>query len=133
MRDRDRAINNVEPSVTPDGTGIFLTNSSDNTIESVTATNRNIGVQLSGTDPGSGGNLLQENVFANNRFGVDAYASLGVGNHYLNNDLSGATFASLRIQYDAQFKVVFDAIRQLMAPSPQKPLRRIGFHAREDA
>ncbi|MBI4680013.1 MAG: ORF6N domain-containing protein [Nitrospirae bacterium] len=29
-------------------------------------------------------------------------------------------------KYDAQFKVVFDAIRQLMTP-PQKPKRKIGF------
>ncbi|MEW6027038.1 MAG: ORF6N domain-containing protein [Planctomycetota bacterium] len=34
-------------------------------------------------------------------------------------------------KYDTQFKVVFDAIRQLMEPTepPQKP--RIGFHTRE--
>jgi len=31
-------------------------------------------------------------------------------------------------RYDAQFKVVFDAIAQLMTP-PDKPLRGIGFHA----
>lgn len=31
-------------------------------------------------------------------------------------------------KYDAQFKVVFDAIRELMAP-PSKPSRRIGFRA----
>lgn len=35
-------------------------------------------------------------------------------------------------KYDAQFKVVFDAIRQLMAP-PEPPKRReIGFHVRYD-
>lgn len=33
----------------------------------------------------------------------------------------------LEKKYDAQFKVVFDAIRQLMAP-PEKPRREIGFH-----
>jgi len=33
---------------------------------------------------------------------------------------------ALERRYDAQFKVVFDAIRELMAPSP-KPRRRIGF------
>jgi hypothetical protein len=33
---------------------------------------------------------------------------------------------SLEKKYDAQFKVVFDAIRQLMTPPP-KPRRRIGF------
>jgi len=34
--------------------------------------------------------------------------------------------ADLEEKYDAQFKVVFDAIRQLMTP-PSKPVRRIGF------
>jgi hypothetical protein len=35
---------------------------------------------------------------------------------------------ALENKYDAQFRVVFDAIRELMEdpPSPQKP--RIGFH-----
>ena len=36
---------------------------------------------------------------------------------------------SLEKKYDAQFKVVFDAIRQLMSP-PVKPKREIGFHAK---
>jgi hypothetical protein len=34
-------------------------------------------------------------------------------------------------KYDAQFKVVFDAIRQLMSPPPT-PRRQIGFHVRVD-
>ena len=34
--------------------------------------------------------------------------------------------AALEKKYDAQFKVVFDAIRELMAP-PSKPRQRIGF------
>jgi len=34
----------------------------------------------------------------------------------------------LEKKYDAQFKVVFDAIRELMAPSPPQP-RRIGFRS----
>lgn len=33
----------------------------------------------------------------------------------------------LEKKYDHQFKVVFDAIRQLMAPPPLPPKRRIGF------
>ena len=37
--------------------------------------------------------------------------------------------AELEKKYDSQFKVVFDAIRQLMEPVRSKP-RRIGFHAR---
>ena len=38
--------------------------------------------------------------------------------------------ADLEKRYDAQFKVVFDAIRQLMTP-PDRPRKRIGFHVRE--
>jgi len=38
---------------------------------------------------------------------------------------------SLEKKYDAQFKVVFDAIRQLMSPSA-KPKREIGFHVKYD-
>lgn len=36
--------------------------------------------------------------------------------------------AEMEKKYDAQFKVVFDAIRELMAPPAPKP-RRIGFRA----
>ena len=35
---------------------------------------------------------------------------------------------SLETKYDKRFQVVFDALRQLMAPPPEKPKRRIGFH-----
>ena len=34
---------------------------------------------------------------------------------------------ALEKKYDAQFKIVFDAIRELMRP-PEKPKARIGFH-----
>ena len=34
-------------------------------------------------------------------------------------------------KYDAQFKIVFDAIRQLMSP-PEKPRREIGFHVKHN-
>jgi hypothetical protein len=37
----------------------------------------------------------------------------------------------LEKKYDAQFKVVFDAIRQLMSP-PVRPKREIGFHVKYD-
>ena len=36
----------------------------------------------------------------------------------------------LEKNYDAQFKVVFDAIRRLMAPA-ERPPKKIGFHLRE--
>ncbi|MCI0484386.1 MAG: ORF6N domain-containing protein [candidate division NC10 bacterium] len=36
----------------------------------------------------------------------------------------------LEKKYDAQFKVVFDAIRELMAPGEPSPRRRIGFSPR---
>jgi hypothetical protein len=35
----------------------------------------------------------------------------------------------LEKKYDDQFRVVFDAIRQLMTPPPDTKKRRIGFHA----
>jgi hypothetical protein len=38
---------------------------------------------------------------------------------------------ALEKKYDAQFKVVFDAIRQLMIP-PEPKRRRIGFKAKEE-
>ncbi|MCX5655280.1 MAG: ORF6N domain-containing protein [Planctomycetota bacterium] len=36
--------------------------------------------------------------------------------------------AELEKKYDAQFRVVFDAIRELMAPPPEPQRKRIGFH-----
>ena len=42
-----------------------------------------------------------------------------------------AKLDALERKYDAQFKVVFDAIRHLMSPMAAKPLRRIGFDATE--
>lgn len=38
--------------------------------------------------------------------------------------------AELEKKYDAQFKVVFDAIRELMRP-PELPRKQIGFHAKD--
>jgi hypothetical protein len=37
----------------------------------------------------------------------------------------------LESKYDSQFRVVFDAIRELMIPPPQPPRKRIGFHAEQ--
>jgi len=39
--------------------------------------------------------------------------------------------AALENKYDAQFKIVFDAIRQLMTP-PEPKRREIGFHVKYD-
>ena len=36
-------------------------------------------------------------------------------------------------KYDGQFKIVFDALRQLMAPPPAAPKKEIGFHTLTDA
>jgi hypothetical protein len=47
-----------------------------------------------------------------------------------NNDLR-KKIAEMETKYDHQFKIVFDAIRQLLTPS-EKPKRRIGFHPHED-
>ena len=35
---------------------------------------------------------------------------------------------ALEKKYDSQFKIVFDAIRQLTSPPEAKPRRKIGFH-----
>jgi hypothetical protein len=40
---------------------------------------------------------------------------------------------TLEKRYDGQFKVVFDALRQLMQPPPAKAKRSIGFHAKQEA
>jgi len=48
-----------------------------------------------------------------------------------NTQLAGK-LAALEKKYDAQFKVVFDAIRQLMTP-PQPKKRKIGFLVEEKA
>jgi hypothetical protein len=38
---------------------------------------------------------------------------------------------TLERKYDQQFKVVFDAIRQIMKPDPPPKRRQIGFHVRD--
>lgn len=40
--------------------------------------------------------------------------------------------AAMEQQYDAQFKIVFDAIRALMTPTLPPPKRRIGFAVKEN-
>lgn len=46
-----------------------------------------------------------------------------------NADLARKLLA-LEARYDAQFKIVFDAIRELMEGPPPPPKQRIGFHPR---
>ncbi len=48
-----------------------------------------------------------------------------------NADLA-RKLSELEAKYDSQFKVVFEAIRQLMAPPPSPPKPPIGFHVKED-
>ncbi|MBI5149961.1 MAG: ORF6N domain-containing protein [Candidatus Omnitrophica bacterium] len=48
----------------------------------------------------------------------------------LSNTELARKLADLEKRYDTQFKVVFDAIRQLMTP-PDLPRKPIGFHVRE--
>jgi hypothetical protein len=48
-----------------------------------------------------------------------------------NADLA-RKLVDLERKYDSQFKAVFDAIRQLMAPPPAPPKPEIGFGAKED-
>ncbi len=45
-----------------------------------------------------------------------------------NKDLAGR-LADLEKKYDAQFRIVFDAIRELMTP-PANPRRKIGFESK---
>jgi len=45
----------------------------------------------------------------------------------LTNTGLARKLAALEARYDAQFKSVFDAIRQLMS-SPSRPVREIGYH-----
>jgi len=48
----------------------------------------------------------------------------------LSNAELARKLSNLEKKYDTQFKVVFDAIRELMTPT-EKPRRQIGFHANE--
>lgn len=49
----------------------------------------------------------------------------------LSNAELARKLAELEAKYDSQFKAVFEAIRQLMAPPPAPPKPEIGFHVRE--
>jgi hypothetical protein len=49
---------------------------------------------------------------------------------FCQNERCDPASFSLEKKYDEQFKVVFDAIRALMA-GPEKSKRKIGFHVEE--
>jgi len=55
---------------------------------------------------------------------------------FVNLRRIGLTYTGLRHKiegmekkYNSQFKIVFEAIKRLLEPPPEKPKRRIGFHA----
>ena len=98
-------ISDVETSATAgdpsgaSGTGISLGRSSDNTIQNVTARNRNFGVMLGVSD----GNTVQENDVSGSIFGIGGHG--GVGNRYLNNNLRNIYGQALVIRGDKQFEI----------------------------
>jgi hypothetical protein len=49
----------------------------------------------------------------------------------LSNDMLFQKLEALEKNYDAKFKVVFEAIRQIMTP-PSQPRRKIGIHQDEE-
>jgi hypothetical protein len=62
-------------------------------------------------------------------------ANIQIMRAFVNLRRAAVTYAGLKRKiddlekrYDSQFGIVFEAIRQLMAPPPEKPKPRIGFH-----
>ncbi len=51
----------------------------------------------------------------------------------LSNAELARKLGELEAKYDSHFKVVFEAIRQLMTPPSPPPKPEIGFHVKEDA
>ena len=49
----------------------------------------------------------------------------------MSNADSARNLLALEGKYDAQFKIVFDAIRELMEGPPAPPKRQIGFHSHD--
>ncbi|MDP6718093.1 MAG: right-handed parallel beta-helix repeat-containing protein, partial [Pirellulaceae bacterium] len=122
----DNLITNVHASwggSSAAGTGFWITDSDNNTIREVTATNRVQSVvlrdandnlvensYLSGSGVGvvlalaSSGNTIQNNVVSGSGFGVRSSSS-GSGNRYLSNDLSQSTNYALDIFNESSFVV----------------------------
>ena len=108
------------------GTGIYMTNSSNNTTTNSTATNRVYGIRLDGDSDSNtflgstvststyavymrgdtGGNNFQSNNLSGNVNAIWAWDSLiGQGNTFQNNNLSNSTGWSLLINGDQLFTV----------------------------
>jgi len=109
---------------TADGTGLAVTfGSHGNTIRNVTATDRSIGISLAaGADANtvensdfrrsastainlsgpSSDNLVRNNDASDSRNGINAFVT-GLGNQFVDNDLSGAQAWALTIRNDSQF------------------------------
>ena len=92
-------INASWSGLTPTGYGVHLASSSGNTVEHLTASGRHVGIFVGGA-----ANTFQNNVLAGNYYGIDTYGNTGQANRYLDNDLSGCTYA-LRIHQDLLFEV----------------------------
>lgn len=121
----DSRIENLDVSL-PGGSGIGrglqLSNSTDNTIRNVSATNRAIGIRLDHSSnnvleqntvsqsSGSGifiagasdANTVRDNDASEARTGI-AYAGSGLGNQFSNNDLSATEVWGLSIRNDTEF------------------------------
>ena len=50
-----------------------------------------------------------------------------------SNELLRSKIEEMEKKYDQQFQVVFEAIKKLIEPEPEKPKRQIGFHAKQTA
>ena len=82
--------------------GIYLANSSDNAITGSTVSGSSYAIYLLGD---TGGNTIEGNILSGNGYAIYAGKSTGVGNSYVDNDLSRSTAFSLWIASDAQFAV----------------------------
>ena len=83
------------------GWGVVMSHSHDNTIEDITATNRNTGLQFLYENRA---NTVQNSDFSGAVYGINFYA-WGTGNRYFNNNLSNCTNTALSILNDNQAEI----------------------------
>jgi hypothetical protein len=76
------------------------------------------------------GRLRSQIVTSNPRGGYPPYAFTEQGVVMLSGVLNSPRAIEER-RYDAQFKIAFDAIRELIAP-PRRTARRVGFRAGDE-